>query len=288
MLMDNMRNLDISLLRTLLHVADATSMTVAARRLHMTQGAVSQQIKRLEQMVGQVLLVRGRNGNSLTTEGERLLRQARKLVDLNDQVVASMRIADISGTVRLGVPHDLMGAHMPPVLQAFTLRYPLVTINLVAGSSAELKSAFDDGKVDLAITEEIADAAIGERLSVEQPVWVGKAGGHAWQERPLPICLVSATCALRSPMADALATTGIAWRNAIDYPSVEAMVATVQSDLAVTVLLPSTVPAKLRVLEEPSGLPPLPPFAITMHASKQTGAAGAALAETIRAAFLAE
>jgi DNA-binding transcriptional LysR family regulator len=285
--MDAMPNLDISLLRTLLHVADAASMTAAARRLHMTQGAVSQQIKRLEQAVGQVLLVRGKNGNYLTTEGERLLPQARKLVGLNDDVVASMRISDVAATVRLGVPHDLMGTHLPSILQAFTHRYPLVEIKLVAGSSIELKSAFDAGAVDLAITEEIAGAAIGETLAVEQPVWVGKAGGLAWQQRPLPICLVSATCALRSPMAEVLAAAGLDWRNTIDYPSVEAMVATVQADLAVTVLLPSTVPAQLIVLDETPALPPLPPFAITMHVPLHPSAAGSALAQATRAAFLA-
>jgi DNA-binding transcriptional LysR family regulator len=168
--MDHMRNLDISLLRTLLQVADADSMTVAARRLHMTQGAVSQRIKRLEEAVGQILLIRGKNANVLTAEGERLLPQARKLVNLNDEVVASMKAPDVSGTVRLGVPHDLMGTHLPPILQAFTDQHPLVTITLVAGSSAELKHAFETGAVHLALMEEIADSAAGETLAVEQPV----------------------------------------------------------------------------------------------------------------------
>jgi DNA-binding transcriptional LysR family regulator len=284
--MDHMRNLDISLLRTLLQVADADSMTVAARRLHMTQGAVSQRIKRLEEAVGQILLIRGKNANVLTAEGERLLPQARKLVNLNDEVVASMKAPDVSGTVRLGVPHDLMGTHLPPILQAFTDQHPLVTITLVAGSSAELKHAFETGAVHLALMEEIADSAAGETLAVEQPVWAGKAGGNAWRQRPLPVCLVSATCVFRPPMVAALAAADIAWRNVIDYPDLEAVAASVQADLAVTVLLPSTVPAALLVLDD-AGLPPLPPFAITMQAPAHgANAACTALVQAIRAAYV--
>jgi len=278
-----MRNLDIALLRTLLQVADAASMTVAARRLHMTQGAVSQQVQRLEQMLGQVLLVRGKKGTQLTPQGLSLLPQMRQLVELNDAMLASMSTPDVAGQVRLGVPHDLMGTHLPPILQMFTRQFPAVEIALVAGSSAELKSAFDAGTVDLALTEEPAETASGELLFVENPVWVGKLDGQAWQQRPLPVCLVSATCVFRAPLIAALAGAHIAWRNPLDYPSLEATVAMVQADLAVTALLPSTMPSHLTMLGDDSGLPPLPPFAVTLHAPRQgASTACTALANAIR------
>src|SRR5471030_866584 len=281
-----MRNLDIALLRTLLQVADAASMTVAARRLHMTQGAVSQQVQRLEEMLGHVLLVRGKKGTRLTPQGERLLPQARQLVELNDVMLAAMGMPGVAGQVRLGVPHDLMGTHLPPVLQKFTQQFPAVEITLVAGSSSELKSAFDAGTVDLALTEEAAATASGEVLLLESPAWVGKIGGQAWQQRPLPVCLVSATCVFRPPLMAALAAANIAWRNPIDYPSLEATVAMVREDLAVTVLLPSTMPSRLTTLADDSGLPSLPPFSITLHAPKQgSSAASIALANAIRCAY---
>ena len=281
-----MRNLDIALLRTLLQVADAASMTVAARRLHMTQGAVSQQVQRLEQMLGQVLLVRGKKGAQLTPQGASLLPRVRQLVALNDAMLAETGTPQLAGHVRLGVPHDLMGTHLPPVLHGFTRQFPAVDITLVAGSSAELKSSFGAGTVDLALTEELADMASGEALSLESPVWVGKLGGLAWQQRPLPVCLVSATCVFRPPLVAALAAARIAWRNPIDYPSLEATVAMVQADLAVTALLPSTMPSHLTMLGDDSGLPPLPPFAITLHAPGQgASAASLALANAIRSAY---
>src|SRR5471030_1895943 len=84
------KNLDLGLLRTLIQVADCGSMTSAAGRLHMTQGAVSQRIKRLEQLFGGPLLERSQRGAGLTGAGERLVAKARQLVALNDDIMATL------------------------------------------------------------------------------------------------------------------------------------------------------------------------------------------------------
>lgn len=279
------RNLDIGLLRTLIQVADCGSMTAAAGRLHMTQGAISQRIKRLEELFGGPLLERNQRGAGLTGAGERLLAKARKLVALNDDILATLPAVALSGVrlgVRLGVPHDLIGTHLPPLLHDFARRHPQIDVTLVPGSSHELRLAYDGGKVDLALIEQPAAGAGGELLSLEQPVWVGAAGGRAWARRPLPVCLVSATCVFRQPVADALAEAGIAARSVIDYAGMEATAATVQADLAVSAWLASTVPATLDILGAGSGLPPLPPFAITLHAAPQAAPAVLAMAACIR------
>lgn len=278
------RNLDIGLLRTLIQVADCGSMTGAAGRLHMTQGAVSQRIKRLEDVFGGPLLERNQRGAGLTGAGERLLAKARKLVALNDDILATLPApADTPRrVVRLGVPHDLIGTHLPPLLQQYARHYPQADVTLVAGSSQELRQAYDSGKIDLALIEQPAASAGGERLSLEQPVWVGAAGGQAWARRPLPVCLVSATCVFRQPVADALAGAGIAARSVIDYASMEATTATVQADLAVTAWLASTVPSTLDILGPASGLPALPPFAITLHAPREAAPAVLAMASCVR------
>jgi DNA-binding transcriptional LysR family regulator len=260
------RNLDVGLLRTLIEVADCGSMTTAATRLHMTQGAVSQRIKRLETAVGHALMERDQQGARLTPAGTRLLTSARQLVGLNDDILAALRPPALSGRVRLGVPHDLIGTHLPPMLHDYARRYPDVDVTLVPGSSAELRRAYAAGRIDLALVEEPADSAVAEPLSREQPVWVGAAGGQAWQRRPLPVCLVSDTCVFRQPVDAALRQAGIASRTVIDYASMEATTATVQADLAVSVWLASTVPPSLNILGSESGLPELPPYVISLLA----------------------
>jgi DNA-binding transcriptional LysR family regulator len=280
------RNLDITLLRTFIHVADSGSMTVAANRLHVTQGAVSQQIKRLEDTVGRTIFGRGRQGLRLTDEGERLLGKARKLVDLNDDIWADMQAPEISGQVRLGVPYDLVGTHLPQALRNYAQSYPDVDISLASGSSPELADALASGKVDLVLVEEPLGPTAGECLATEPLVWVGSRDGDAYAKRPLPICLVSATCIFRPAIFEALENANIEWRIIFDNASIEATSAMVRNDLAITAWLASTVPADLAVLSRESGLPVLPDFAINLHLpTRGISRAGMALATMIRETY---
>src|ERR1700722_20887051 len=84
------QNLDINLVRTFVAVAEHGSMTVAANSLHLTQGAVSQQIKRLEESFSCSLIDREGRRLELTQVGERLLGKAKRLLGLTDGCWAGM------------------------------------------------------------------------------------------------------------------------------------------------------------------------------------------------------
>ena len=75
-----MRNLDITTLRSFVAVAESGGVTRAAGFLNLTQSAVSMQLKRLEEMLGQRLLDRSGRGVSLTPTGAQLLGSARRMV----------------------------------------------------------------------------------------------------------------------------------------------------------------------------------------------------------------
>ena len=83
-------NLDTDLLRAFVAVADARSFTRAGAGLLRTQAAVSQQVKRLEEVVGARVFDRDTRGVRLTPDGERLLAYARRLLSLNDEALAVM------------------------------------------------------------------------------------------------------------------------------------------------------------------------------------------------------
>ena len=145
------RNLDTGLVRTFVAVADKASMTAAANALHLTQGAVSQQVKRLEETLGCGLFERDRRGLRLTQYGERLFSQARKLIALNDEIWAEMTTVAVEERVRLGVPPDLVGSYLAPVLKAYGDAFPRVELSLVCAPSPELVEALAIGRVDLEI-----------------------------------------------------------------------------------------------------------------------------------------
>ncbi len=262
------RNFDIALIRTFLAVTDQGSMTVAANMLHMTQGAVSQQIKRLEEMLGSTLFERDRRGLRLTDAGERLLGNARRLLMLNDDIWADMTERTVQGSVRLGVPYDLVGATLAPVLKSYAERYPQVEISLVCASSPELLEELEKGAIDLCVVEEPFGSSLGECLAVERLVWVGAKGGNAYRKMPLPISMVADTCAFRSSVFSALSNGDRRWRTVFENGNIEATTATVRTDLAVTAWLASTVPADLDILSIEEGLPELPVFAINLHLPK--------------------
>ena len=269
------RNLDTALIRTFVTVADKASMTAAANALHLTQGAVSQQVKRLEETLGCSLFERDRRGLRLTRPGERLFGKAKRLLGLNDEIWAEMAGTEVAGQVRLGVPYDLVGTLLAPVMKAYAEAYPQVEISLLCAASPDLTAALASGTIDLAVIEERVGPTAGECLAIDRLVWVGAKGGVARAKRPLPVSIVADTCAFRPVVLAALNEHGLEWRTVFENGNIDATTATVRSDLAVTAWLASTVPADLDILAFDAGLPPLPNFSINLHLPKY-GAAPAA------------
>ncbi|WP_113888937.1 LysR family transcriptional regulator [Roseiarcus fermentans] len=259
------RNLDTALIRSFVTVAETSSMTAAANALHLTQGAVSQQIKRLEDAFACPLFERDRRGLALTNAGERLLGKARRLLALNDEIWAEITTPAFTGEVRLGMPCDLLTTYLPPILKTYAQEYPQVDVALVCLTSPLLAQALAAGEIDLAIIEEPAGPSEGECLAIERLVWVGGKGGEAYLKRPLPLSIVSDTCAFRPVVFDAMRRAGLAWRLVFGTGSSEAITATVLTDLAVTASLAATVPPGLDILTTESGLPDLSTFAINLH-----------------------
>jgi DNA-binding transcriptional LysR family regulator len=259
------RNLDTALVRSFVTAADNASMTAAANILNLTQGAVSQHIKRLEDLLGCSLFERDRRGLKLTPPGERLFGRAKRLLGLNDEIWIEMTTGGFTGRVRLGVPYDLVGTWLAPVLKGFTEACPAVEISLVCGASPELSELLAAGAIDLAVVEERVGPTSGECLSVERLVWVGARGGSAHLRRPLPLSIVTDNCVFRPAIFSALQDRGVAWRTLFENGGIEGTRATVEADLAVTAWLVPTMPEGLAILDADAGLPPLPSFAINLH-----------------------
>ena len=259
------RNLDTALLRAFVAVAETAGMTSAANVLNLTQAAVSQQIKRLEDQLGHPLFTRDRRGLSLTGSGERLFGKAKRLLALNDEIWAEMTSAVHEGQVRLGIPYDLVTAYLPSVLKNFSRAYPRVHIALECRSSMRLREALAAGEIDLALATERDVGPDGEALVSDRLVWVGARGGEAHAQRPLPVSIGSEACAFRPAVLDALRGAGIEWRAVAEISNMDAINATVETDLAVMTLLASTVPQSLEVLPPELGLPALPVFSINLY-----------------------
>src|SRR5437899_1601871 len=146
-----MHNLDLDLLRTLVVATELGSFARAAEHLGRTQSALSLQMRRLEERIGKPLLRKEGRNSVLTETGERVLEYAQRLVQLNDEALASLSARSLSGSVRLGMPQDFVDSSLPTVLGRFAREHPAVAIDLRVDRNMVLLDRLQRGRLDLAL-----------------------------------------------------------------------------------------------------------------------------------------
>jgi len=265
-----MRNLDITTLRSFVAVADSGGVTRAAGFLHLTQSAVSMQLKRLEEMLDLPLLDRSGRTIALTASGEQLLVYARRMLALNDEVIGRLTHQAFEGQITLGVPHDVVYPAVPQVLKQFHAAFPRVKIQLEASYTRTLKEQFAKGDCDVIVTTETGVDQGGEVLATKPLVWVGAPGGTAWRQRPLQLAFCR-YCVFRAHIVAALDAEGIAWEMSVDTESDRTIEAAVSADLAVHAMIEGTQPPYLEIVDHGGALPDLPVQQINLYGGAEGG-----------------
>jgi DNA-binding transcriptional LysR family regulator len=279
------RNLDLTALRSFVAVAETGGVTKAAHQLHLTQSAVSMQLKRLEESLNQLLLDRTGRGVALTNQGELLLSYGRRMLALNDEALARMTDDAYEGEIRFGVPCDIIYPNIPSILQRFDRAFPRVRVNLYSSYTSRLKSKIESGDLDLILTTEDECGPQGETVCMQRLVWVGTPGGNAFRARPLRLAF-ERDCLFRPWVQRALDERGIAWEMAVDTRATRTVEASVSADLAVHAMLESAVSPHLEPISHGGTLPELPSTRINMYrAQNAKGALVDALEEMVRTAY---
>lgn len=258
------RDIDLALLRAFVAVAEAGSMTVAAGRLNVTQGAISQRVKRLEDFLQKQLFARSGQGLELTLDGERLLMPAQRMIRLNDEVFSLMTAPEFSGVVRMGIPYDIVMPFAAPILKSFATAHPRVKVELELTNSDTLIAALSRGELDLTLSTESYTPNGAERLMRDDLVWIGNPNGTAHLQTPVPVLTVNENCMFRMPMLRALESQGREWHVNITR-NMDATFAVIHADLGVSTMLESTVPSFVQVLGTDDGMPPLPEFFVNLY-----------------------
>jgi len=259
------RNLDIAALRSLLAVDELGGMTAAAERLHLTQSAVSMQVKRLEEALGLRLFSREGRKISPTGEGAQLIDYARRMLSLHDEALDRLMTPRFEGSITLGVPHDIVHPRMPGVLRRFGADYPRMQVRMTVENTVDLLREFERGELDLILTTERRAGRGGRVLKTEPLVWVGAPDGRAHERDPLPIAF-SATCAFRRVAIEALDAAGIEWFDAVLEASDDPGLVAAAADMAVRAHLGSDLANGVAPIQPPGRLPDLPVFAIVLYA----------------------
>ncbi|MBR0697281.1 LysR substrate-binding domain-containing protein [Bradyrhizobium lablabi] len=273
--------LDFELLRAFVAVADCGGFHRAAERLNLTQSTISQQIKRLELETKRPLFRRTTRSVALTDDGEMLLGDARRLLQLEEAARHRLAAPRLSGTVRLGVVEEVAGGSLPSALGRFATIHPGVKLEVQVGISAGLIELLNAGRLDVVFAKRPLGTSKGRLVWREALVWVAADTFDLVPGVALPLALYREQSVSREAALTALRNSELAWEIVYTSPSLTGVRAAALAGLAVTPLPASAVVAGLRILGLKEGLPRLPDLEFAIYERTRPEKAAVALAAAL-------
>lgn len=198
-------------LHVLLAVVDEGGIRAAARRLHLSQAAVTKSMRTLEEEAGQQLLVRKARGVALTAAGERLLPRARAVARQMALAQEELRQAagEDMGSVRVGVTPFLTLTALGPAFNWFRQRYRQVNVQVIEGLMARVLPRLREGSLDIAaVAADVGDFQDSEFRSqrvLQAPQSVVVRRGHPVLRDPSPQALAALEWVSTHPLGTGLA-----------------------------------------------------------------------------------
>lgn len=259
-------NLPIDCLRTFVTVIDLGSFTKAGQKLGRTQPAVTLQMQRLQELVGcDLIQVAGRD-ISRTDAGETLLRFARHVLRLNDEVVALLQHRRPDGVLRIGLPTDYAAAFLQRALTGFIREHTEVQLEVECDLSARLLDRLDADELDVVVAMQGERPGPGLCFSwAEQPLWVAGQDSGVHALTPVPIAAHNKGCEYRARMIQALDFVGRPWRIAYSSPGVSGLQEAVRSGLGISAMTRRTLRRGMKILSEADGFPAMTDIRIGLH-----------------------
>jgi DNA-binding transcriptional LysR family regulator len=230
-----MSTLDIDSMRALTAIAEFGGITRAAKRLNLSQSAVSHKMKRLEQKLNRSLFARIDGKMNLSADGEKLLDYAHRMVRLHDEACASFHQSDLTGALRLGITEDISAPGMAQILSSFSTSFPNVALTSRVAHTPELVRWLRDGEIDMALIEVFESELLetDQPLGQQQVVWL-QAEDFVFDPRhPIPFVTYHKDCFYKAWAEKALAQRNLSLRVVFECPSIDGMVNAVRSGLGI-------------------------------------------------------
>ncbi len=222
-----MRHMDITDARTFIVVAEAGSISRAARELHLTQPAVTRRIQRLEQAIGTRLIDRRKRPFALTDVGQAAIERCRRLVSTRDELKALAQGGALpTRECRIGVAHALTELALTEPVDELRTSFPAVVLRLSTGWSRDLAERVRSGALDAAVVllphgDALPTGVGGRELAAEQ---LQVVASRARRSRNCTLKEAAAAgwilnpegCAARATLQKALSRAGLALRVSVE------------------------------------------------------------------------
>ena len=202
------------LLMTYIAVCETGSFTKAAERVHSSQSTISQQINRIESIMGATLLVRTPQRTKTTEEGEFVLRYAHRILDLNSEMLDGISRNLEQQTIRIGVPDDLAVDVTRKIGK--TQQHYNVSIEFTSGLSNSLYQEYQAGVYDIILVKQ---AILGNAYAYrkEPLIWLDSIEHPTFRQKVTPLVLFPPGALYRGHILDSLEQLGHTYK--INYCS---------------------------------------------------------------------
>jgi len=247
-------NLDIDLLRSFAAVADTGSFTAAGELVARSQSAISIQIKRLEETVGQKVFERTSRSLALTPSGETLLGYARRILELNDESIRRIAEPPVTGEIRLGITEYFVPTELPRILSRFAAAYPGVQLEVRMGLSRDLRTKMAGGDLD-AVVVRLAPRERAKAIWSEAQVWVAREDFELARGDAVPLALLPAPCVLREHALESMKRLRRPWKVSFTGSSMVSVQAAVSAGLGVSIIPRSSLLPGMKVLSRSRDYP---------------------------------
>ncbi len=153
--------MELRTLRYFLAAAQEGNITRAADILHVTQPTLSRQMMDLEKELGTTLMLRGKNGLTLTDDGVFFKQRAEEIVELANRLGQAFveRNADVSGVISIGAAEAIGSRFFAKLIKQFSEKYPLVQFNLYNDMADYIQNRMDKGLIDVGLLLEPIDTS---------------------------------------------------------------------------------------------------------------------------------
>lgn len=166
--------MEIAVLRNFIMVARLGNVTRAAERLHISQPALSKQLKALEAELDRKLFRRGSACMHLTEEGMLLLQRAEDIVAMVDKTVMDFKSLDdvMGGDIYIGCAESHLIRHIAQAVKSFQSKCPHVRYHLMSGNTEQVAERLSRGQLDFALICEPPDLLKYNYIEIDEPdVW---------------------------------------------------------------------------------------------------------------------
>lgn len=255
--------MDIDALRSFIAFVDTGSFTRAAKQTFRSQSAISMQMKKLEEDVGQCLFLKNGRHLSLTDHGQQLVGYARRILSLHDEAVGHFKHGTHHPPLTIGCPDDYAESILPDIVSLIRELLPEQSLRIVCNCSTELRLMLDRGEVDVAILTRAPDAEEGYLLKHDTGVWVHGGDASILSRTPLPLILYEPDCKFHSAAIDGMEKRGQAYWLLGCTSSATAIKSLLRQNLGISAMAVSSVSQGLTIIER-ANLPTLPSVDIVL------------------------